>query len=88
MKDTKYFNELVKLTNTAEKIKELISGYQKKTYVLSKMKDALGQEAYERYEPFISISIDGLINLSKKKLKIFPRKYKLCLNCISNNNID
>ena len=87
MKETKFFNELVKLTNTAEKIKDLINGVQKKTYVLSKMKDVLGDETYERYEPFISIVIDGLIDLSKKKLKIFPRRYKLCLNCISDNNI-
>ena len=90
MKENKLFGFLVKLTTNADKHKdlELYTGFQKKEYVLKEFKKEIGDEAYERYKPWIDITIDGLIDISKKKLKIFPRKYRLCLNCISDNNID
>jgi hypothetical protein len=88
MKEEKLFHYLVKLTNNADKNRELFTGEQKKDHVLKEFLAEIGEELYERYGPFIELTIDGIIDISKKKLKIFPRKYKLCLNCISDNGID
>jgi hypothetical protein len=88
MKEEKLFHYLVKLTNNADKNKDLFTGEQKKEYVLAEFLLELGEELYERYKPFIMLTIDGIIDISKKKLKIFPRKYRLCLNCMSDNGVD
>jgi len=88
MKENKLFGFLVKLTNNADKNKDLYTGYQKKQHVLKEFSKEMDDEVYERYKPFIDITIDGLIDISKKRLKIFPRKYKLCLDCISDNCVD
>ncbi len=64
-----------------EKVRKL-KGNEKKKWVQGKVKEILGEECYERYSPFISVTIDFIISLSKNKkafLKSFNHKYKfLC----------
>ena len=58
----------------AEKIKEL-KGKDKRKWVLNRIKELLGYEAYDRYEPFIIVSIDMVISLSKNR-KNFLKSFK------------
>lgn len=56
-----------------EKIKKL-KGNEKKRWVQGKVKGILGEESYERYSPFISVSIDFIISLSKNR-KLFLKSF-------------
>lgn len=63
-----------------EKIKKL-KGKEKKKWVQVKIKEILGEESYERYSPFISVTIDFIISLSKNRkafLKSFNNNSFLC----------
>lgn len=63
-----------------EKIKKL-KGKEKKKWVQAKIKEILGEECYERYSPFISVTIDFIISLSKNRkafLKSFNHNSFLC----------
>lgn len=40
----------------------------KKAFVMSTMRSILSEESYERYAPFISVTIDALKALSKTKI--------------------
>jgi len=65
-----------------EKIKKL-RGNEKKKWVQGKVKEILGEECYDRYSPFISVSIDFIISLSKNR-KNFLRSFnhtKLYICC-------
>lgn len=42
-----------------------LSGIMKKYQVMRCLKSSMGMERYERYEPFISASIEFIIKLSK-----------------------
>lgn len=42
-------------------------GKDKKKYVLKKIKEILGDDSFEKYEPFIQVSIDFIITLSRNK---------------------
>lgn len=42
-------------------------GKKKKIFVIKKIKELLGSEVYERYEPMILVSIDYIKTLSKNK---------------------
>jgi hypothetical protein len=42
-------------------------GKKKKIFVIKKIKELLGDEVYERYEPMILVSIDYIKTLSKNK---------------------
>ena len=78
------FNTLVHLMNLAEEMKDL-KGDQKKAFVLTEIQQIITQEAYERYGMFIEFTIDGLIEISRKNLKLFVHKKNLCFSCIKNN---
>lgn len=80
------FNTIITLMNNVESIKGM-NGEQKKYYVINEIKKIMSNETFERYEPFISLTIDGLINISKKNLKLFVHKKNLCFSCIKNNCI-
>jgi len=53
----------------------------KKAFVMSTMCSILSEETYERYAPFISITIDALKALSKSKI-LQDLKNKKCSYCI------
>ena len=58
-------------------------GTAKKEYVLRMIKEYLKEESFDRYEPFIDVSIDFIITISKdrrilkdfKKRNSFVKKY-------------
>ena len=55
----------------------------KKTFVLNAMSDVLGEEAFERYKPLISLSIDLLKDISKNKNILKDLKNNNCFSsCI------
>ena len=80
------FNTIISLMNNIESVKGM-NGEQKKHYVINEIKKIISSESFERYEPFIELTIDGLIHISKKNLKLFVHKKNLCFSCINNNNI-
>jgi hypothetical protein len=57
-----------------EKVKKL-RGIEKKKWVLKRVKELLGDEAYDRYEPMIIVSIDMVVSLSKNR-KNFLKSFK------------
>ncbi len=62
-----------------------LSGDEKKSFVMSRIKEILGNESYERYQPVISMAIDLLKAISRDKsiLEGFESlKKKLCFSCI------
>ena len=67
-------NDLVNFMSEAEKLKELKSGEDKKQYTLIKIKNLLGNDDYDKYEPIISIIIDLLVSLINKQITIFKKK--------------
>lgn len=73
------------IINTILKLMEQVEGFvdkngeEKKNYVMSGVKIAIGDEAYERYNFFISMFIDFAISISKgKKLNLNNIKKKYC----------
>lgn len=73
--DSKIFNIIVSLMIIAqtEKIEN------KKEYVLLELQKYMTKEQYERYQPFISISIDGVKYLSKSNLLKNFKNSKCCI---------
>jgi hypothetical protein len=62
-----------------------MTGDEKKSFVMARIKDILGNESYERYQPVISMAIDLLKAISRDKsvLEGFESlKKKLCFSCI------
>ena len=62
-----------------------LSGDEKKSFATARIKDILGNESYERYQPVISMAIDLLKAISRDKsmLEGFESlKKKLCFFCI------
>ena len=74
------FNHIVHYMKKVETIMTA-NGEEKKQYVLKQIKNVLGNETYERYEPFISASIDFVVSLSrnKKLLKGINSKSLCCI---------
>lgn len=67
-------------------------GKDKKKYVLKKIKGLLGDDAFERYEPFIQVSVDFIITLSRNKAILTSLNNKCCIgitkcfnNCLKKN---
>ena len=75
------FKQIIGLMNNVEKMLSL-DGEGKKRYVLIEIRKIITDEAYERYEPMIIIIIDGLIDVSRKKITMHLNKRKLCLSCV------
>ena len=74
------YNQVLKYMKIAERHIKSNNGIEKKNFVLRKIKEYLGDESYERYEPFIDISIDFIITISKngRILKIFKKTKLIC----------
>ena len=75
------FGTIVNLMNDVDIFIDM-GGIEKKQYVLNEVKKILTEEAYERYSLFIDITIDGIIDISRKNIKLYLNKRKLCLSCI------
>lgn len=73
------FEEVLYYMNEVEKIK-CLKNSEKKGYVLEKIKGTIGKEEYEKYDILIDNTIEFLIKLSYKELKIQFNKLKK--NCI------
>jgi len=72
------FNIILSFMKQAENKK--MSGRLKKELVMSLIKEQIGNEIYERYKPFISASIEFIINISKGlKIKLNNKKF-FCFN--------
>ena len=73
------FENVLYYMNEGEKLK-VLSGVEKKGYVIEKIKERIGKEDYEKYDLLINNTIEFLIKLSYKELKIKFNKLKK--NCI------
>ena len=77
------FSMIVDLMNVAENVINL-TGNEKKKYVMDEFKKLIDNQTYERYEPFIEIMINGIIDISKKNIILdFNKRKCFKLNCIS-----
>ena len=74
------YNLLIKYMKIAERHVKSNQGIDKKKYVLRKLKENIGGDVFERYEPFIDISIDFIITISKngRILKLFKKTKLFC----------
>jgi len=77
------FSMIVDLMNVVENVINL-TGDEKKKYVMDEFKKLIDNQTYERYEPFIEIMINGIIDISKKNIILdFNKRKCFSLNCIS-----
>ena len=74
------YNQILKYMKVAERHVKSNQGIDKKKYVLRKIKENIGDDVFERYEPFIDISIDFIITISKngRILKLFKKTKLFC----------
>ena len=74
------YNIIIKYMKVAERHVKSNQGIDKKKYVLRKLKENIGNDVFERYEPFIDISIDFIITISKngRILKLFKKTKLFC----------
>ena len=74
------YNIIIKYMKVAERHVKSNKGIDKKKYVLRKLKENIGNDVFERYEPFIDISIDFIITISKngRILKLFKKTKLFC----------
>lgn len=61
--ESNIFNSIIEIMITAQKLQL----DDKKQYVMNMIKNNLSYESYERYEPFISVTIDALKYISRNK---------------------
>jgi len=65
--DEKYvFKFILKYIKKVDKFRN-VKGKDKKKYVEKQMANILGMETYDRFSPYISLTIDFIIELSKDK---------------------
>ena len=62
--------------------KVIIGGDSKKEYVMTKLKEYMNKDDYERYEPMISLIIDFIKYIATNKKILDTIKNKKCLSCI------
>lgn len=75
------FKTIVDLMNTVDMYIDM-GGKEKKNFVMNEIKKILTDESYERYEPFISMTIDGIVDISRKNIKVLLNKKKCGAFCI------
>ena len=81
MTETIILNIISEMSNAQ---KNFINGNDKKAYVMTKIKEYMNKDDYERYEPMISLTIDFIKYLSSNKDLLNALKNKRCFSCISN----
>ena len=70
------------ISEMAEAQKVIIGGDSKKEYVMTKLKEYMNKDDYERYEPMISLIIDFIKYIATNKKILDTIKNKKCLSCI------
>ena len=76
MTEEDIFECIIQAMNDAENFSKV--GSRKKQLVLQSLKTLLGNEVYERYEPMLSVVIDGLVSLNRKDVELVINKTKKC----------
>ena len=56
---------IVEFMGAAQTVK--MEGFDKKAYVMNKLKSHFGQNIFDRYEPLISVTIDFIKTVAKNK---------------------
>ena len=79
MTETIILNIVSEMSNAQKK---LINGNDKKAYVMTKIKEYMNKDDYDKYEPMISLIIDFLKYLATNKKILDMIKNKKCLSCI------
>ena len=79
MTDKIIFNVISEMAD-AQKI--ITGGNSKKEYVMTKLKEYMNKDDYERYEPMISLIIDFIKYIATNKKILDTIKNKKCLSCI------
>ena len=72
------------ITNMVDAQEVITGGISKKEYAMTKLKEYMNKDDYERYEPMISLTIDFIKYLSSNKDLLNALKNKRCFSCISN----
>lgn len=79
-------DNIIELTiKTMEEIEQFVdkTGLEKKAYVMQALQDTMDDEIFQRYEYFIGITIDFIVKVSKKGVKLnLNNKLKKCFLCI------
>ena len=70
------------ISEMADAQKVIIGGNSKKEYVMTKLKEYMNKDDYERYEPMISLIIDFIKYIATNKKILDTIKNKKCLSCI------
>ena len=84
MSESTIFTMIIDLMRSTQAINGM-TGDEKKSFVMARIKDILGNESYERYQPVISMAIDLLKTISRDKSVLEgldSLKKKLCFSCI------
>ena len=66
----------------AQAQKIITGGEDKKIYVMTKIKEYMNKDDYEKYEPMISLIIDFIKYLATNKKLLDTIKNKKCLSCV------
>lgn len=70
------------ISEMADAQKVIIGGDSKKEYVMTKLKEHMDKDDYERYEPILSLIIDFIKYIATNKKILDAIKNKKCLSCI------
>ena len=70
------------ISEMADAQKVIIGGDSKKEYVMTKLKEYMNKDDYERYEPMISLIIDFIKYIATNKKILDTIKNKKCFSCI------
>ena len=77
----KFLANVINEMSNAQQV--IIGGDSKKEYVMTKLKEHMNKDDYERYQPMISSTIDFIKCLSTNKDILNALKNKKCVSCIS-----
>ena len=79
MTETIIINIISEMSNAQ---KNFINGNDKKAYVMTKIKEYMNKDYYDKYEPMISLIIDFIKYLATNKKILDTIENKKCLSCI------
>jgi uncharacterized protein YsxB (DUF464 family) len=65
MSESTIFTMIIDLMRSTQAINGM-TGDEKKSFVMTRIKDILGNESFERYQPVISMAIDLLKTISRE----------------------
>jgi len=82
--DRNIYAVIIQLMEYVEKIDAIKTGESKKNYVLNCLYNRLGEESFNRYKPFIILTIDFIIEISKGNIILHLNKVKNKFCCFKN----